>query len=219
MPATPKFAQIEIAQQTLRLLPGGAAHWTDRDTLLAADIHLGRSAAFRRQAIYLPHGAESADLAKLAALVRKTSAKRLIILGDLFHAREGMSADTLTRFGEWLEGLPCQVVLVEGNHDRRARRYRDDWPLTIHRDPLIEPPFVLAHEPEASPDGYVLAGHLHPGVKVRDAAGCAHRAKAFWQTGDFLVLPAFGATTSAGAIPRAPGHRLFVCTDELVAPL
>ena len=71
------------------LVPGRAAYLPATATLLVADLHLGKEATFRHRGIPVPDGAATKDLARLAMLVAQTRARRLLILGDLFHARSG----------------------------------------------------------------------------------------------------------------------------------
>ena len=82
--ATPPDAGRTAADVVL--LPGRAAFLPSSATLLVADLHLGKAATFRKAGIPVPEGSAQADLARLARLVRETSARRLVIVGDLLIA-------------------------------------------------------------------------------------------------------------------------------------
>ena len=71
------------------LLPGSAAVLPASATLLVADLHLGKAATFRKAGIPVPEGSAQRDLARLADLVVRHAVRRLLVLGDLFHARSG----------------------------------------------------------------------------------------------------------------------------------
>ena len=71
------------------LLPGRAALVAASRTLLVSDLHLGKAAAFRHAGIPVPEGSAQRDLARLETLVERHRVRRLLILGDLFHARSG----------------------------------------------------------------------------------------------------------------------------------
>lgn len=213
------YHDLHIANATLRLLPELAAVWLEERTLFLADVHLGRSAANRSAGIFMPQGTDAADLQRITRLVEEHAIQRVVILGDLFHARLGMASDTIAIFGEWIDKLDREVILVEGNHDRNARRYDPNWPMVIHREPIELGGFLCSHEPYARTGCYTLCGHLHPGIKTRDAAGCALKAKAFWQSADQFVLPAFGSTTSLENVKLNVGDRLYVCAEGRVVPL
>ncbi|WZB67678.1 metallophosphoesterase [Achromobacter xylosoxidans] len=90
--------------------------------MIIADLHLGKSHVFRRAGIAVPSGATRGDLDRLAALVARTAARELWIVGDLLH---GPAAQAAWR-DAWLEwrrqhaGL--DVAVLAGNHDRAGRR-------------------------------------------------------------------------------------------------
>ena len=48
--------EINVASERLWLLPDRAAYWPRTKTLLIADAHLGKAAAFRRAGIPVPSG-------------------------------------------------------------------------------------------------------------------------------------------------------------------
>ncbi|MCK8516572.1 hypothetical protein M0534_09580 [Methylonatrum kenyense] len=60
-----------------------------------------------------------------------------------------------------------QTTLVAGNHDRGLDRLPEDWMLDWRHRPLADGPFVFRHEPEPMRQGCVLAGHLHPVLRLR----------------------------------------------------
>ena len=119
----PAYHDLPLAQGTLRLLPELAAVWLEEQTLFLADVHLGRSAANRSAGIFMPQGTDTADLQRITQLINEHTIQRVIILGDLFHARRGMTSDTIAHFGNWISQHNAEIILVEGNHDRNARRY------------------------------------------------------------------------------------------------
>ncbi|MGF1453423.1 MAG: hypothetical protein ACFB21_15280, partial [Opitutales bacterium] len=108
--------------------------------------------------------------------------------------------------------------LIEGNHDRRARRFLESVNGLELRPRLILGPLYLTHEPAepVAPAAYTLCGHLHPGVELGDASGCRIRQKCFHLGKSIGVLPAFGATTSCGAIDVATGDRVIGVDAERV---
>jgi len=81
-------------------------------TLLVADLHLGKAATFRSQGIPVPEGSAQKDLARLALLVAATRARRLIVLGDLFHAKSGCTEHVFAEFTAARERFGGVDVLV-----------------------------------------------------------------------------------------------------------
>ena len=105
------------------LLPGRAAFLPATATLLVADLHLGKAATFRSHGIPVPEGSAQKDLTRLAMLVAATAARRLIVLGDLFHARSGCTGEVFAEFiAARSRFADTEVLLVAGNHDRSVGR-------------------------------------------------------------------------------------------------
>lgn len=213
-----------VAGQTLRLLAQRAAFWEETRTLLVADVHFGKAASFRAAGVPVPSGTTQADLDRLDAVVRDTATAHLVILGDLLHARSGRAPRTLAAVARWRAAHPSlAVTLVRGNHDRHAGPAPDDWRVVEHAGPLEIGPFLLRHEPApsgsavtAASDAYVLAGHLHPSVRLHGADGDSVRAPCFVLGPRAGLLPAFGSFTGTARIRPRRGDRVFVIGPDAV---
>lgn len=205
---------VEIAGSRLTLLADRALHWHAAATLLVADVHLGKGAALRRLGIAVPGGNSRDDLARLSALIATHRPQRLVILGDLFHAALGAGdAALVAAFAAFREQhARLDIVAIRGNHDRKTAAppvaLNVDW-----RDTLHEWPFVFTHEPAADVRGYVLAGHLHPTVRLR-GAGDAARLPVFWFGRHVGVLPSFGSLTGGAVISPRRGDRCVAVTPD-----
>ena len=211
---------ISIRGETLWLLPQRVAYWVRARTLLVADAHFGKAAAFRSLGVAVPGGTTGAALERLDAALGATGATRVVFLGDFLHAREGRAPATLAAVSAWRSRWTgVDMTLVRGNHDRAAGDPPPEAGIACADAPVVEPPFVLTHHPADSRDGYVLAGHVHPGAVLRGPGRQRERLPCFWQRRGCLVLPAFGDFTGLGEIAPAPGDRVFVVAgDEVVEP-
>lgn len=204
---------IELAGEPVRLHAERALFWPRAATLIVADLHLGKADHFRRAGIALPRGGTSLDLERLDALIARSGATRLLVLGDLVHGPlpDAPWRAAWTAWRQRQAGL--RVELVAGNHDRCLRRdasARDALALHLHEDCLAEAPFVFAHEMRdvaAAAAGYVLSGHLHPVVRLPGLP----RLPAFRFGRSGGVLPAFTAFAGGLAIEPQAGERVFVC--------
>ncbi|HEX2093011.1 MAG TPA: ligase-associated DNA damage response endonuclease PdeM [Longimicrobiaceae bacterium] len=213
-------AVVEIRGERLLLLPERAALWEGAGTLLVADPHWGKAAAFRAGGIPVPGGTTAEGLARLEGLVERTGARRVVFLGDFLHAREGRSPATLRALAEWRSGRPgLELELVRGNHDRHAGDPPPGLGIRCVDPPRAEPPFVLAHHPGESPAGYVLAGHLHPAVRLVGRGRQRERLPCFWFGAEGGVLPAFGPFTGAALVEPLPGDRVFVVAEQAVVEI
>jgi uncharacterized protein len=214
-----EYADITIAGEAIRLLADRALFWPRLEALVIADVHLGKAAALRRGGVPVPHGTTVDDLDRIDRLLGKTEAGRLYVLGDLYHHRSGQSERLFDRLREWRRRWSdLEVVVVEGNHDRRSGPTPEDLGFVGSGAGIEVPPFVLRHEPEESPSGYVLAGHLHPGFRLGRGqyARYAESVPAFHFTPRYGVLPAFSLFTGAHPLGRGPADRVFATAEGQV---
>jgi DNA ligase-associated metallophosphoesterase len=211
---------LQIAGEEVALLPERALFWSRTRTVVAADLHWGKSATFRAMGIPVPEGSTRDDLTRLDSALVRTGAERLIVLGDLFHARAGRIATrTLAELREWRRGCNVEILLVRGNHDRHAGDPPDDLRINCVNAPAFVPPFVLRHEPASSPEGYTLAGHLHPGLALAGRALQVERLPCFLFGQQVAILPAFGSFTGLAVLAPGPADRTFVIAGDEVLPV
>src|SRR5690606_20889355 len=90
--APPGGAPVTIAGEAVILLSERAIAWPAQRTLIIADPHWGKAAAFRAHGVPVPGGTTAADLARLDSALAGAGATRLIVLGDFWHARRGRTA-------------------------------------------------------------------------------------------------------------------------------
>lgn len=219
--STPTPFDVVLGDVPLRLDPRGAVARLDGDTVFVADLHLGKSSLFRRRGLAVPEGDDGRDLDRLGAVVDGHGATRLVVLGDLVHAADGLTADVVDRFATWRARRPeLEIVLVRGNHDRGAGAPPPEWNLAAVEGPWSIEGVTCRHEPpEPTGDGLsgapVLAGHLHPVVRVREGGrGAGLRPRCFWWRAPVLVVPAFGSFTGGHPVRPAPGDRVFAVPPD-----
>ena len=206
---------IVIENEIFHLLPDRAIFWPRAATLFIADLHWGKTATFRAAGLALP-GGEAEDLARLGRLITATGASRVVILGDLLHARSGRNEQVFNEIAAWREQQATEMLLVRGNHDQRAGDPPADWRITVVDAPFVMEPFVLHHYPQEDARGYVLAGHLHPHALLRGGGRQHLKLPCFWFGSRVGVLPAFGGFTGTAAIAPAAGDRVFIIADDSV---
>ena len=211
--------KIDVAGETLELFAERAALWRAKHTLLVADAHFGKAAAFRSHGVYVPEATTSAMLDRLTTLVERTRAQRIVFLGDFLHAREGVKPDVVRAVEDWrARHAALDMVLVRGNHDKRAGDPPAHLRIDCCEDPRLETPFALTHHPRDIEGYYVLAGHIHPSVVLVGAARQRDRLPCFWFGKMRAVLPAFGEFTGDAEVAPEPGDRVCVIAEgEVVA--
>lgn len=184
---------LKIAGEPIVLNRDRAIWWPSERHLLLADVHFGKGSVLRQAGIAVPTGQTQTDLARLDQLIERYHPRQLIVLGDLVHGRSSIDAPWVKQVNDWRQQHAAVAMqLIAGNHDRHfdARLLGFE----VISDDLLIAPFVLRHAPGVSSRGYVLAGHLHPGITVRDGWR-RHRLPAFRFNSHTGILPAFGSLT------------------------
>jgi DNA ligase-associated metallophosphoesterase len=177
---------IEVGED-LRITGDGAAWLPAERTVVIADVHLGYSRAARRRGGWLPE-VESPEVVaeRVLKMMTRLEASRLVIAGDLRHSTRDADAEEheeVTRFLTLLGRL--ELALVRGNHDRGA---------TNMAGVVAVGGVTVMHAPPATaPEGWTVAGHLHPAVTVRDEAGVSVRYPCALVGPKIVVLPAYSA--------------------------
>lgn len=198
-----------LCGEAVELYAARALYWPKGATLFVADVHLGKAAAFRAGGVPLPRGGTQADLARLAALVARTQATRLVVLGDFLHAAAGRVAALDAAFRAWRAASPqLAMTLIRGNHDDRAGDPPAAWDVEVVPEPHPLAPFLACHVPVTPPTGYALCGHVHPGVHLFGAADDSARLPCFVLGNRRAILPAFGSFTGLAMVAPARGDRL-----------
>ena len=211
------------------LLPGRAAFLPQTSTVVCSDIHLGKAATFRHAGMPIPEGSAQRDLQRLTAIIQTYNARRLLIAGDLFHARSGCTEHVLDEFSVFCEQVRqshnTEVVLVLGNHERSLGNKFRPHEIGIKRceKEIIEPPFRFIHDHQshfdAQPDYFTIAGHVHPTVTIKGTSGDRLTCRCFVTTGTTLLLPAFGSFTGGYTIRPSNLTRIWLAQIDGVLPI
>ncbi len=208
--------QIDLHNQHLVLHPLKAAYWQEAHMLLLADLHLGKASHFRREGIPVPSSVSQQNWDKLLSLLMDFSPRRVLFLGDLFHSEYNAEWEDFCDLLRQFSGV--QFELVPGNHDILPVKAYERAGLLIREEAYVEGPFLFTHHPleEASPAGYNLAGHVHPGVFLRGRGRQGKKVPCFFFGEYGGILPAFGAFTGSAILLARNGDRVFVVAGEEV---
>ena len=203
--------KIQSGGLEIDLLPGRAAFLPNSSTLVVADLHLGKSATFRARGLAIPEGSTRADFQRLEEIVASTAAGQLVIAGDLIHSTDGWNETTQKELIDWLQRVKIPTILTEGNHDQRSHRGYQHLPLTVVKEIKIDGVFITHDPADLSPGQPGIAGHLHPGVRIKESARRSFKMPCFHLNKmNHLVLPAFSEFTGTQIINPGQGDRFFV---------
>ena len=209
-----KGAMVQVAGESLLLLPEKAVYWPAEQMLIIADIHFGKAASFRALGVPVPRGTTSENLAGLDALVAAHGARQVVFLGDFLHARAAHASSTQLAMLAWRQRhLDLALTLVSGNHDLHAGDPAQALGITLVDEPHAIGPFAFCHHPGVDAAGYGLAGHVHP-VYVLATRFDALRLPCFVVGEQGLILPSFGAFTGGHAVKPGPGDHIYVTSGD-----
>lgn len=195
-----EYAIFSVKETELWLLPEKAVFIPSISTLLLADVHLGKASHFQKKGLSVSSQVLEKDLEKLSKLVQKYPIKRIICLGDLFHAEKNKEWD---HFAIWLESnRDIDFILIKGNHDRLPFNLYEDAGIKIYQPMLKEFPFIYIHEPFQSDadipeECFAFAGHIHPATTISGKGKQTIRVESFCFYERQAILPAFGSFTGS----------------------
>ena len=208
--------KIEISGETMDLLWQKAIWLPGRKTLLAADLHFGKINHFRKAGIPVPAKANDKNTETLIDLLVETKPDRVIFLGDLFHSHYNEEWSVLGQIIKHFSS--CEFELVRGNHDILSQLQYERHKIKVHEEGLKLGNLLLTHIPMTvtTEEGYNLAAHVHPGIRLLGKGRQALTLPCFYFGKEQGILPAFGSFTGmALVIPKKDSH-IFVVADNRV---
>ncbi len=207
---------VDAGHERLWLLAERAAYWPRMQTLLVADAHLGKAAAFRSAGVPVPRGTTADNLERLTTLITRLEVQRVVFLGDLVHNAAGVRA-AASAFIRWRTvHADIEMLLVRGNHDRHAGDLPADWNITCVEEPHPIGSIALCHFPQNVAEHYAIAGHVHPAARLVGRGRASLRLPCFWFTANHAVLPAFGSFTGMAEVEPSACDRVYVIAERSV---
>ena len=184
---------ILCKEETFTLTNQRVLFWNRENALILSDVHIGKSATFRKHGIPVSKKVLEEDLRRLSQLIAHFSVEKLIVVGDLFHAEYNKDIDY---FNHWLQTVPVQIELIVGNHDRSTDRFYESLKLNVFSKEKISTSIRFVHE-ETQPDidYFTISGHTHPGVLIKGKGRQRIKLPCFQVTEHQLILPAFSKFT------------------------
>jgi len=195
-------------------------YWENTQTLVASDLHLGKSGHFRKSGIAIPQEVMKQDLMRLFHMLQQFKTNRIIVVGDMFHSYSNKEMDWFSR---WRKDLPhIQWLLVQGNHDVLHKNWYSENNIDI-APTWQESNLLFTHEPApaALPDGVqgVMSGHIHTGICLSGTGRQSLRMPCFYFSKNQCILPAFGAFTGLHMIKPKKQDTVFAIADQKIIPL
>jgi len=207
-----------IYGNTFWISPERGLYWEEENTLIIADIHLGKSGHFRKAGIAIPQSIYKADLQRLMALLYLYKADKLIIVGDFTHSTENKELGLFLRWRKDFSLL--QIDLVKGNHDILEEQWYKEADIQLHEWELVINGFGFRHEdkrikrkenPEVK---YSFTGHVHPGITIKGQGRQSLKFPCFYFAKQYCVLPAFSRFTGSFNVEPQRGEVVYAITGN-----
>lgn len=192
--------------------------------LVTADLHLGYEQALEEAGVFIPPVQLKFIKQFILRALEETGSRRLIILGDVKHEfgsalkqEWGETIDLLSTLKE----LGVEVHVVRGNHDNFLIPMLKRLDVPLHDPYLREGRFLFVHGHKELPlDAwggveYVVMGHEHPAVLLRDELGVSVKLKSFlvgsYGEAKLVVVPALS--------PLMPGTEVNAPRARFLSPI
>lgn len=170
-----------------------ALYMEEPRAVAVSDLHLGFEGALHDQGISIPRRQKKVMVQRLGSLLEEYEPRTLVVVGDFKHE---FSRPIREEWNEVLDVLDflqgkVEVLMVRGNHDNYLRNILNRKGMELHREiHLGNFTFVHGHE-AAELRGFVVIGHEHPALKLRDQVGASLSLPCFLVLPNLVVLPAF----------------------------
>ncbi len=167
-------------ENQIKFIANAPAALLNDSCLAIADLHIGLELELARKGIMVPNQLLKIEQ-RLGRLIEQTSAKELIILGDIKHEYAGVSWLELRDVPEFFKRLlgKIKVSVVKGNHDAGIEG--------------IAPQGINFYEPQGFllGDVYFAHGQAWPNASALEAKtiimGHIHPAIEFWSAGSRMT--------------------------------
>ncbi|GAB3422271.1 metallophosphoesterase [Haloparvum alkalitolerans] len=184
--------------------PAAVADLPGERALVVADYHAGIEVGLRYQRGVELDSAAPERRERLLALLDRTDADRVVVLGDLAHRIAAPEGEEREELAALIDAVTDRVplTLVVGNHDPGvAEAFAADLDvIPAGGERRGDVAFVHGHtwpDPEVLGAETVCMGHEHPQVRLEDAVGGSRTERA-WLRGTLRSEP-FEAEVGAGA--------------------
>jgi DNA ligase-associated metallophosphoesterase len=202
---------ISILNQNFTLTNQRALFWEKEKALIFSDLHIGKTAHFRKNGIALANHIMKNDLERLSILIEYFQPEKFIIVGDLLHAGNNSDVD---EFCNWQQQYPdIKFCLVEGNHDRISKTLEKKLCLDSRSTSLEIDDIAFVHDYDRANPKFQITGHIHPGFVINSAVKRI-KLPCFAQTSKQLLLPAFSEFTGLDTKNIPKKGMFFVFTDS-----
>ncbi len=201
---------ITIQKEVFTLTNQRALFWKKEKALILSDLHIGKTAHFRKNGIALANQIMKNDLERLSILIEYFQPEKFIVVGDLLHAGDNSDVDEFCGWRNQYKDL--EFYLIEGNHDRISKKLESKLCLNSKSKSLEIDDFIFIHDFEKQQTKFQITGHIHPGFVINSVIKKI-KLPCFVVSENQLLLPAFSEFTGLDTKNLPKGGRFYVFTD------
>lgn len=206
---------ISIQNEVLTLTNQRALFWGQQKTLVLSDLHIGKTAHFRKAGIPIPSAILDNDLKKLQDLINFFEAEIVLVVGDLFHAENNTDIDQFQKFLQ--VNRKVSFELIKGNHDRLKNSFYEFLGISVYKTHKDVAAFRFVHdEQHCGEDIFCISGHTHPGVLIRGRGKVSIKLPCYELSEYRLILPAFSEFTGLNTKRTVDSAICYGFTDKSV---
>lgn len=205
---------IRFGDEVLTLTNQRVLFWKKQEALVLSDIHIGKTAHFQQHGIAIPDTVLLKDLERLQGLIQYFSPKKLIVVGDLFHADYNQNFDVFVQWLQQFDGL--EKILIRGNHDRFSTAFYESLGFYTQKKQQYNA-LVFVHDAvKTQEDTFYISGHIHPGVRIQMKGRQYLKLPCFQVNSQQLILPAFSLFTGLNTRSELENVRNYAFTDDAI---
>ena len=181
--------KINFANNVFILQLDGSVYWPDKKCLILCDLHLEKSSFFAKLGDFLPPYDSFETLRKLKFSLTNLNVDRIVLLGDIFHDKEGINRLN-KELQDYLESLckSYEVIWLAGNHDGLIRPKFAKYCYKYKLDNII-----FNHKSHKNTINEI-SGHYHPKTTLRLFKRKVSKP-CFLISKEKIILPAYGSFT------------------------
>lgn len=171
------------------------------DTLVCADLHVGRDAASN---VELRLGEREDLTERFAALLERYDPAVTVIGGDLLHSFGGLPTgvmETVRGIERAADAVDCELIVTPGNHDTMLEELWDRRREPEYRLEGTDVVVTHGHVAPASDAEWFVVGHDHPTIEIEGTRRpCYLYGPDQYEGAGVLMLPSFSRLPAGVAI-------------------
>lgn len=206
---------ITVQNEVLTLTNQRALYWESQKTLVLSDLHIGKTAHFRKAGIPIPSAILDTDLRRLQSLIDHFFVETILVVGDLFHAENNTDVDQFQTFVQ--DNPTINFELIKGNHDRLNNSFYEAIGIAVYKTHKDVGAFRFVHDEQHCKGVlFCISGHTHPGVTIKGRGKVFIKIPCYEVSEQRLILPAFSEFTGLNTKRTVADSTCYGFTDKSV---